>query len=189
LAMYALTDSLGLRRDEYRVDAIGSTPKRLQALLAGECDATMLNAGNELLAEAAGCQPLVRVSEVCHPYLGTVLSIAGDTHLDTSARLAGALRETAIAVCAGAFTQEAVEEAGSLLALTEPLATKYVAKMRDAREGLVRGGTIDRDGLRTVIDLRRRFLPELVDGSDVLDTALDQDSGLLAIAPDPPATP
>ncbi len=50
-AMYALAESLGLARDDYEVVALGSTPQRLRALLAGECDATMLNAGNELHAE------------------------------------------------------------------------------------------------------------------------------------------
>ena len=50
----------GWGRDEYRLVALGSTPRRLEALLAGECDATMLNAGNELLAEQAGCVLLAR---------------------------------------------------------------------------------------------------------------------------------
>lgn len=54
-AFYSLATSLGISRDEYELVALGSTPKRLQALLRGECDATMLNAGNELVAEEAGC--------------------------------------------------------------------------------------------------------------------------------------
>jgi hypothetical protein len=34
----------------------------------------MLNAGNELRAEDAGCTLLARVSNACFPYLGTVLA-------------------------------------------------------------------------------------------------------------------
>ncbi|HEY9525214.1 MAG TPA: hypothetical protein VIR33_18390, partial [Thermopolyspora sp.] len=72
-ALYALLDSLGLRRGDYRVTALGSTPRRLSALLTGECDATLLNAGNELLAEQAGAARLAALAQVCRPYLGTVL--------------------------------------------------------------------------------------------------------------------
>src|SRR5512133_1939743 len=64
-AMYALAESVGLGRDDYEVVALGSTPKRLQALLRGECAATMLNAGNELHAEAAGYRALAAVSRTC----------------------------------------------------------------------------------------------------------------------------
>ena len=68
-----------LGRDDYEVVALGSTPKRLQALLRGECAATMLNAGNELHAEAAGYRALADGrAEVCAPYLGTVLAVVGE---------------------------------------------------------------------------------------------------------------
>ncbi len=84
LALYALADRLGVRRDEYELVTLGSTPKRLQALLAGECDATMLNAGNELLAEAAGCVRLAGVTDHFAPYLGTVVAVVGEEHLETA---------------------------------------------------------------------------------------------------------
>jgi len=92
LAMYALGDSLGLSRDDYDLVALGSTPMRLAALLAGECTATMLNAGNELAAEAAGCVRLAGVSEVCGPYLGTVVAVTGDAHVAAGSRLSAADR-------------------------------------------------------------------------------------------------
>src|SRR5919107_846736 len=90
-AMYALAESVGLGRDDYEVVALGSTPKRLQALLRGECVATMLNAGNELHAEAAGYGALAAVSRTCTPYLGTVLAVVGEARLEPARRLAGAL--------------------------------------------------------------------------------------------------
>ncbi|MDT4989067.1 MAG: hypothetical protein QOI74_3161, partial [Micromonosporaceae bacterium] len=81
-AMYAAAESVGLHRDEYALLALGSTPRRLDALLVGTCAATMLNAGNDLRAEQAGCVALVRVVDVCAPYLGTVLAVAGDAHVE-----------------------------------------------------------------------------------------------------------
>lgn len=91
LALYALAERLGVRRDEYELVTLGSTPKRLQALLAGECDATMLNAGNDLLAEAAGCVRLAGVTDHFSPYLGTVVAVVGEEHLETGRLLARAL--------------------------------------------------------------------------------------------------
>jgi ABC-type nitrate/sulfonate/bicarbonate transport system substrate-binding protein len=157
-AMYALAESLGLGRDDYEVVALGSTPKRLRALLAGECDATMLNAGNELHAEAAGLTAPARVSEVCRPYLGTVLAA-----LDPAAigALAGALTATAEAVVAGRHADLVIEEAMAALDLDRPLAARYLERLRSPAEGLVPDGVVDRSSLRTLVGLRRRFGPDL----------------------------
>ncbi|GIE94262.1 PhnD/SsuA/transferrin family substrate-binding protein [Paractinoplanes rishiriensis] len=166
-AMYALAESLGLGRDDYEVVALGSTPKRLRALLAGECDATMLNAGNELHAEAAGVEAVARVSEICHPYLGTVLAA-----LDPAAigGLAAALTATAEAVVAGRHADLVVEEAMTALSLDRPLALRYLDRLRSPAEGLVPDGVVDKSSLRTLVNLRRRFGPSL-DG-DPLAAAL-----------------
>jgi hypothetical protein len=173
-AMYALAESLGLGRDDYRVVALGSTPKRLAALLAGECDATMLNAGNELHAEAAGQRALARASAVCGPYLGTVLA----SLRPIDAGLAKALTETAAAVVSGTLDAFVIEEAGAALGLSAPLAGRYLARLKDPAEGLVPNGAVDLDAIRTLVALRRRYGPAL--HGDPLSAALDPDSGLIA---------
>ena len=178
-AMYALAESIGLRRDDYELVALGSTPKRLDALLAGRCDATMLNAGNELSAEHAGCLPLARVADVCTPYLGTVLSVAGSESLEPAQRLAAALRATAGDICAGSLDDVTVDEAAVALRLPRQLAERYVARLKDPLEGLVPDGRVDLASLTTVVDLRRRYLPSIGDGIDVLAGALDPGSGLV----------
>jgi len=178
-AMYALAESIGLRRDDYELVALGSTPKRLDALLTGRCDATMLNAGNELSAEHAGCVPLARVADVCTPYLGTALSVVGSEGLEP-ARLAAALRATAGEICAGSLDEVTVDEAAVALRLPRQLAERYVSRLKDPLEGLVPDGLVDLASLTTVVDLRRRYLPSIVDGIDVLAGALDPGSGLVA---------
>jgi ABC-type nitrate/sulfonate/bicarbonate transport system substrate-binding protein len=177
-AMYALAESIGLTRTDYEVVALGSTPTRLTALLAGDCAATMLNAGNELHAEAAGYRPLATVREVCSPYLGTVLAVVGDSPV--AAPLAAALTATAADIVAGKLDAEVVAEAGDALGLPEPLARRYLARLGDPAEGLVPDGVVDPDSIRTVVDLRRRYRPETVDGADVFAPALEAGSGLLA---------
>jgi len=179
-AMYALAESIGLRRDDYELVALGSTPKRLDALLTGRCDATMLNAGNELSAEHAGCVPLARVADVCTPYLGTALSVVGSEGLEPARRLAAALRATAGEICAGSLDEVTVDEAAVALRLPRQLAERYVSRLKDPLEGLVPDGLVDLASLTTVVDLRRRYLPSIVDGIDVLAGALDPGSGLVA---------
>jgi ABC-type nitrate/sulfonate/bicarbonate transport system substrate-binding protein len=166
-AMYALAESLGLSRGDYDVVTLGSTPTRLRALLAGDCDATMLNAGNELLAEAAGYRALARVADVCRPYLGTVLAALDPAPV---AGLAAALTATAAAIVAGGHDELVIEEAGSALGLDRPLAVRYLQRLRTPGEGLIPDGVVDRDALHTLVRLRRRFGPVL-DG-DPLAAAL-----------------
>jgi ABC-type nitrate/sulfonate/bicarbonate transport system substrate-binding protein len=181
--LYALLESLGLDHGDYQVVALGSTPRRLEALLAGRCDATMLNAGNELRAEDAGAVRLARLVDVCSPYLGTVLSTVGDRGRPLVDALAGALRQAAREIVAGGADRIAAEEASAALMLPGPLAARYVERLKDAEEGLVVDGTVDPESMRTVVDLRRRYGPAPAGGADPLATALDPTRGLI----DPPA--
>jgi hypothetical protein len=173
-AMYALAESLGLTRDDYRVVTLGSTPRRLTALLAGECAATMLNAGNELHAEEAGFRPLARASVVCGPYLGTVLA----TLRPLNPALATVLTGTAAAIVAGNLDTDVRAEAGAALDLAPVLAARYLARLKDPAEGLVPDGAVDPASIRVLVGLRRRYGPEL-DG-DPLAAALDPGDGLIA---------
>jgi hypothetical protein len=161
--------------------SLGSTPKRLDALLAGECDATMLNAGNELLAEASGCVRLAGVTDHFAPYLGTVVAVVGERHLDTARLLAGVLRETGSEILAGSLDAEVVESAQRRLGLDEALARRYLDRLRSSTEGLVPDGRVDRESLETLVALRATWLPEVVDGHEVMDAALAEDSGLVDV--------
>lgn len=172
-AMYALAESIGLPRSAYEVVALGSTPRRLAALLAGDCAATMLNAGNELHAEAAGYKPLARASEVCRPYLGTVLATLRPLH----PALSRVLTETATAILAGDLDTMVIQEASTALGLAPALAARYLDRLTDPDEGLVPDGKVDPAAIRTLVDLRRTYGPEL-DG-DPLAAALDPGMGLV----------
>lgn len=180
LAMYRLLESLGVGRDEYDIVALGSTPRRVKALIAGDCDATMLNAGNELVAEAAGCTALGTVAEVCAPYLGTVVCTAGPDHVADAEALTRALAASIDDICDGAVDDVVTDAAQELLGLSPDLTRRYVARLVDPTEGLVRGAMVDEAGLRTVIELRRHYLPDVVDGIDRLASATDPASGLVA---------
>jgi ABC-type nitrate/sulfonate/bicarbonate transport system substrate-binding protein len=179
LALYALAGHLGVDRGDYEVVALGSTPKRLEALLAGRCDATMLNAGNELMAEAAGCVRLAGVTDTWTPYLGTVVAVVGERRLDAARRLSRAMSATCERVVAGALDNEAAEAAQRRLGLDDDLAMRYVERLRDSDDGLVTDGGADLASLATLVRLRSAWLPEAVDGHDVMEAALLEGSGLV----------
>jgi ABC-type nitrate/sulfonate/bicarbonate transport system substrate-binding protein len=179
VALYARADRLDVRREEYRLVNLGSTPTRLKALLAGECDATMLNAGNELLAEAAGCVRLAGVTDHFAPYLGTVVAVVGEEHLETGRLLARALTEISAEILAGSLDAEVAVAAQRRLGLDHSLALRYVERLRSPDEGLVGDGLVDRPSLETLVSLRAAWLPEVVNGYDVMDAALAEDTGLV----------
>jgi ABC-type nitrate/sulfonate/bicarbonate transport system substrate-binding protein len=182
LAMYALIESWGVTRDEYELVTLGSTPRRLEALLDGRCDATMLNAGNDLRAGAAGCRLVSSVADEGRPYVGTVVGVVGERHLEAATDLADALRHAARDIVAGHQDEAAVQAAQALLGLPRPLGERFVEMLKHPAQGLITADPVDVEGLRTVAALRRRFLPELVDGpgsGDVLDAAFERSSGLL----------
>lgn len=180
LALYALADSLGVAREQYELVTLGSTPRRLEALLAGDCTATMLNAGNELIAEQHGCVRLASGAARLSPYLGTVVAVAGTERAEAAQLLAEALLDTAHEILEGGLDVEVADSAARRLDLDDVLARRYVARLRDPRDGLVPGGVVDRGSLETLVRLRTTYLPSPApDGRDVLDAALDKDSGLV----------
>jgi hypothetical protein len=87
-------------------------------------------------------------------------------------------------VVAGELDDAAVASASRRLHLEPSLAARYLERMRDPVHGLVPGGLVDEASLRTLVDLRRRYLPaptpERDDGEmgDLLDAALG-DPGLV----------
>ena len=117
---------------------------------------------------------------MCAPYLGTVLSVAGNESLEAARHLAAALRATAEDICSGRLDDLTVDEAADALGLPRHLAQRYVARLKDPQEGLVPDARVDLASLRMVVDLRRRYLPIIVNGVDVLNGALDPGSGLVA---------
>ncbi|WP_107767477.1 ABC transporter substrate-binding protein [Nocardioides terrigena] len=178
LALFTLLERRGLARDDYEVAKLGSTPQRLQALLDGGCAATMLGAGNELAAEAAGCTLIASVRDELSPYLATVVCVVRDEHLEVGHDLADVLTATAAGIVGGGLADTAVEAAAAQLGLDDDLAQRYVARLADPLDGLVVDGSVDPAALRTVLDLRRHWLPRVVDGRDVLADAL-ADPGLV----------
>lgn len=156
---YALLEDLGLARADVEIVTLGSTPKRARALQDGGCDATVLNAGNELAAQAQGCALLADVTRL-GPYLGTVVArLRPAPGAEAVDRMVAALVDTAGRIVSGEFDAEATEAAARLLSLDETAAAAHVAVLKDPARGLITDGSVDTAALGTLVGLRRRFLP------------------------------
>ena len=183
---YALLEKSGLLPDDYDVQALGSTPRRTDALIAGDCAATVLNAGNELRAIGAGCVVVSQVTKL-GPYLGTVLAaIPSQDQREEANRLrfADVLLETSQQIHSGQWEREVIEEAMALLGLTQGQALSHHAILRNPQQGLVPSGVVDRASISTLIDLRSKYLPSveldtILDslGTLVIDRALEKPAG------------
>jgi hypothetical protein len=167
---YELLRRAGLEPGDYEIATLGSTPRRTSALIANECTASILNAGNELRAKRAGCTLVSRVDEI-GPYLGTVIATLhteSSKVLDTRRRFADVLLETSQEIVNGERESEVIPAAMSLLELSEDDARSHYACLRDRANGLVPSGVVDRASMVTLLELRRRYLP-----SNELDGVLD----------------
>ncbi len=108
------------------------------------------------------------MADVCAPYLGPVTAVAGTSRLEPARALGSALAATIADVRSGAVDDVAVALATVRLDISPLLARRYVDRLRDDREGLLPDAAVDPAALETVAALRRRFLPDVVDGVDVL---------------------
>jgi hypothetical protein len=157
---YELLARQGLRAGlDYEVRAWGSTPRRGAALAAGECTMTVLNAGADLRAEAAGCTRIARASSLGR-YVGTVLAAPGPGVEDASTPLravTSVILTTSGALVEGRLHEVAARIAAERLGLDGDGVRRYLSTLLDPREGLVPGGRLDDESLETLRWLRGRY--------------------------------
>lgn len=160
---YELLRRAGLQPGDYTVEALGSTPKRASALIAGDCAATILNAGNELRAAGAGCTIASSVTDI-GPYLGTVVAaLASDEPSTNEARrrFVDVMLSTAASVIEQTRESDVVAAAMTLLGLNEDEAHAHYQCLLEPARGLIPDGVVDTGSIATLVDLRRRFAPTL----------------------------
>lgn len=169
LAMFRVLEARGLRRDrDFSVVSLGSTPGRADALIAGECDVTLLNAGHDVRAELAGCRRLARITDTLSPYIGTVLAATGpwlDGHLDIARRFADAWRRGTADVLDPRSRPEIERLLAEELRLDGDGPALAYDTLRSDRDGLIRDLTVDLPGLRTILETRAQGAGSTVDST------------------------
>lgn len=158
LAMFRVLEGHGLRRDaDFTVVSLGSTPGRADALIAGECDVTLLNAGHDVRAQLAGCRRLARITDVLSPYIGTVLAATGPwlaDHLDIARRFADAWRRATADVLDPLNRREVQQLLAEELRLDDDGPALAYETLCSDRDGLIPDLRVDIPGLRTILETR-----------------------------------
>lgn len=154
---FALAERAGVARDELTVVALGSTPKRVTALAEGACVATVLNASNELRAEAFGATCAGAVGDL-GPYIGTVLAGRRGEHEESARLLRGALLRASAYLTTDEHATDVLARFQQVLGLDDDQARAHLAVVRSHSDGLITSGRCDRASLATVLTLRGRYL-------------------------------
>ena len=159
---------------------VGGGAQRLEALLKGEQDATLLNSPLDLAAESKGYKRLIRITDELGAYQGIVGAARRD-HAEKN-------RTTIIAFIRGfkasvdwladpAHKDEALSIFMSRMkGMERPAAEKAYLVLTDAKTGIYRDLNISAEGLKTVMRLRSEYAEPK---KTLSDTSRYQDSSYL----------
>jgi ABC-type nitrate/sulfonate/bicarbonate transport system substrate-binding protein len=159
--LYELLNSVDLAPDiDYRVLEAGGTPRRFEALLEGSFEATILNAGFDVRAQAEGGALLIPTVDVIPDYLSTVLAARGD-YLDQSpgpvSRFVSGFRQAMNYCLDPAHHQDCTDLVVSEWQVEPDVAARMVDAVADARTGVVPDAVIRPAQLAMVLELRKRW--------------------------------
>ncbi len=155
---------------------VGGGAQRLEALLKGEQDATLLNAPLDLVAEAKGFKRLIRATEELGAYQGIVGAAKRDNAEKNRTQIIAFIKGFKESV--GWLVDPANKEEALTLFLARmkgmerPAAEKAYAVLTDSKGGIYRDLKINADGLKMVMRLRSDYAEpkkSLTDASRYMD--------------------
>jgi ABC-type nitrate/sulfonate/bicarbonate transport system substrate-binding protein len=139
----------------------GGGAQRLEALLKNEHKATLLNTPLDLVAEARGYKPLLRVRDMLGAYQGIMAWCrrgAVTKKGEALRRFTRAFHTGVQWIAAPANKDKAILLLMSRMSgMTQPAAEKAYVRLLDPADGIYRDLRIDRAGLKAVLDLRSKY--------------------------------
>jgi ABC-type nitrate/sulfonate/bicarbonate transport system substrate-binding protein len=146
---------------QVRFVKVGGGAQRLQALLAGQQQVTLLNTPLDIIAEAHGFHPLLRVTDVLGPYQGIVAAVRRDRVTPDRARLeafTAGFHQSVGWLMRPEHREQAIDLlVGRMTGMTRPTAEAAYAVLTDPEHGIFRDLQIHQQGLRNVLALRARY--------------------------------
>lgn len=152
--LFALAQKLGVAREDYELESIGATPKRLSAVETKTVSATILNAETAVQAEQLGLRKWASSIDVSDNYLGTVLTQI-DASMNPNTEKFLELWEEATSIILSSSNSELVE----LLKTDFPkLANpEYVSLLQSEDYGLLRDAKASEEQLSALVQIRSDF--------------------------------
>jgi len=155
---------------------VGGGAQRLEALVKGEQDATLLNTPLDLAAEAKGFRRLIRAKDELGAYQGIVGAVKRDNAPAKRAEIVGFIRGFRDSVAWLVDPANKEEAIGIFLprmkGMERPAAEKSYAALTDAKGGIYRDLKISQEGVKTVMTLRSTYAEPkkpLTDASRYMD--------------------
>lgn len=151
----------GLKPGDYRLESVGGTAARAQALMQDKISGTMLTSPLEIGPESRGYRRLANVAEVLGPYQ-TIVGMARHSWAKANREtMVGFIRASSDAIN-WLFDPKNRSEAVSIYRkyspnVPEAAALRHLEALLGDLEGFARGGALDREGMMTVLRIRSEF--------------------------------
>jgi ABC-type nitrate/sulfonate/bicarbonate transport system substrate-binding protein len=161
LVLQKLLQLGGLNDGDYRLDPVGGTAARAQALMENRFSGTILTTPLEIAPESRGYRRLANAVDVLGPYQ-TIVGMARRSWAQRNATaLKGFIRASSDAIDwlldPGNRAEAVAIYRKHLPNVAGDAAPRHVDALLGEREGYTRGGVLDREGMMTVLRLRSEF--------------------------------
>jgi ABC-type nitrate/sulfonate/bicarbonate transport system substrate-binding protein len=159
--LYKLAAMNGVSMSEYKIEKLGGTPARVQALMEGRIAGTMISSPSEILPESKGFTRLGDTTATFGPYQASVGVARRAWAVQHGDQLVAFIRAYAAAMDwlqdRGNRDEAIAIYLKHLRNATPPSAQKAYEIMFAANEGFQKKAKIDLEGCRTVLKLRSEF--------------------------------
>jgi ABC-type nitrate/sulfonate/bicarbonate transport system substrate-binding protein len=148
----------GLKEGDYRLESVGATATRAQALMENRYSGTILTTPREIAPESRGYRRLANAVDVLGPYQ-TIVGMARRRWAQSNRELlVGFIRASTEAID-WLFDPKNRAQAVAIYRkhlpnVLEDAAQRHVDALLGEREGFTRGGALDAQGMITVLRLR-----------------------------------
>jgi ABC-type nitrate/sulfonate/bicarbonate transport system substrate-binding protein len=161
LQLYEMMRLNGLNKNDYKVNPVGATFKRLESMLTSkDGKAAILNPPFSIRAEKSGLKDMGSAVKAIGPYQATagfVMREWGNAHADTLVKYLQAYVEGLRWGLNPVNKAEAIKLYVDALKVQQDVAEATYAKAVDPVEGLAKDAKFDMEGFKNVLKLRAAF--------------------------------
>lgn len=160
--LYRMLENAGLSGHDYKKVPVGATPQRWESVKAGEHAGTLTIEPFTSVAIANGFRVLANSRNVLERYQGGVFVVSRNwavSHSDSlTAFVRGYLEGLAWTLDKGNYDEAVVTLQRNMPAIKDGVVDAVMAKLLAPETGLTPLATLDEAGMKTVLDLRNRYM-------------------------------